>query len=638
MKALPLQSISGGTDIIGCFVLGNPNLPVRRGAAQCRSLGLDVRALPPADDPNARIGELICANPFPSRPVGFYDDAGGRRYHEAYFSQNPGVWTHGDLVEFTPEGGAILHGRSERPQHPRRSGRAGRHLRDPAGYRRDRGGDGGRAGGARGAGGARLVLLVVLRQGVVLDDRLVARIRADLLARGAASFVPARIADVAALPLTHSGKRSEAAARDALNGRPVGNREALQNPACLDAITAHPALRDPPAIVAAPKRDGGAPADLAGDLQAICETAFGVSPVGLTDNIFELGGDLLAILALFTQIEALTQRRLPLEALIAASTIEGLAALLRAGGGETPDAPDADRSVPRVRPMVPADIDPVCRFLQSAFAESGIPAAGWRALFDHGWGPDKPGLGFVLAVGDRIEGVIGTVCAWREINGKSGLVCNLTSWYVAPAYRGWSVALLAAAVQDRDTTYTALTPGPVTWQTLHRLGFARLDERKIIFPPFFHLGTLAARPPVICFDPAAVRASLNEPQRRVFDDHAAYDCLHLTIADGPRAAYVVVRRRVVHRERLARWLPVRGRIPLSEILPLQRAGDFARHLERAKAGILARQRTLGLVADARLFSVAPRGLPMKEYTLYRSPVFEARDIDRLYSELVLVPI
>src|SRR5207253_224920 len=110
---LLLQSISGGTDILGCFVLGNPILPVHRGEAQCRSLGLDVRALPPADAPLARIGELVCANPFPSRPIGFFGDKDGRRFHEAYFSQNPGVWTHGDLIEFTPEGGARLHGRSD---------------------------------------------------------------------------------------------------------------------------------------------------------------------------------------------------------------------------------------------------------------------------------------------------------------------------------------------------------------------------------------------------------------------------------------------------------------------------------------------------------------------------------------------
>jgi len=113
VKALPLQSISGGTDIVGCFVLGNPNLPVHRGQAQCRSLGLDVRELPPADAPTATIGELICANPFPSRPVGLYGDTDASRFHDAYFSQNPGVWTHGDLVEFIPQGGAILHGRSD---------------------------------------------------------------------------------------------------------------------------------------------------------------------------------------------------------------------------------------------------------------------------------------------------------------------------------------------------------------------------------------------------------------------------------------------------------------------------------------------------------------------------------------------
>jgi len=108
VKAVPVQSISGGTDILGCFVLGNPLLPVYRGQAQCRSLGLDVRSIPE----QAKIGELICANPFPSRPTGFYGEASDRRYHDAYFAQNPGVWTHGDLIEITPHG-VIMHGRSD---------------------------------------------------------------------------------------------------------------------------------------------------------------------------------------------------------------------------------------------------------------------------------------------------------------------------------------------------------------------------------------------------------------------------------------------------------------------------------------------------------------------------------------------
>ena len=110
---MPLQSISGGTDIIGCFVLGNPDLPVHRGEVQCRSLGLDVRSLPPPDDPAARIGELVCANPFPSRPLGFLGDADGTRFHAAYFAQNPGVWTHGDLIEATARWRRRLHGRSD---------------------------------------------------------------------------------------------------------------------------------------------------------------------------------------------------------------------------------------------------------------------------------------------------------------------------------------------------------------------------------------------------------------------------------------------------------------------------------------------------------------------------------------------
>ncbi len=99
VKRVPVQSISGGTDIIGCFVLGSPNLPVWRGEAQCRSLGLDVQAI---GQPNGAYGELVCGNPFPSRPLGFWGDTDGTRFHSAYFSQHPGFWTHGDFISFTP--------------------------------------------------------------------------------------------------------------------------------------------------------------------------------------------------------------------------------------------------------------------------------------------------------------------------------------------------------------------------------------------------------------------------------------------------------------------------------------------------------------------------------------------------------
>jgi acetoacetyl-CoA synthetase len=240
--AMPLQSISGGTDIIGCFVLGNPVLPVHRGEAQCRSLGLDVRSLPPPDDPETRIGELVCANPFPSRPLGFHGDADGTRFHAAYFAQNPGFWTHGDLIEATSDGGWRLHGRSDGVLNVRgiRIGTAEiyrilgniEEILEAIAVEQQADEE---------PGGTRMVLLLVLREGLVLDAALAKHIRSELARCGSPAFVPARIAQVEALPVTFNGKRSEAAARDAVNGRPARNRDALQNPECLDAITRHPA-------------------------------------------------------------------------------------------------------------------------------------------------------------------------------------------------------------------------------------------------------------------------------------------------------------------------------------------------------------------------------------------------------------
>ena len=344
---LPLQSISGGTDIIGCFVLGNPNLAVYRGEAQCRSLGLDVRALPPRDETTATVGELICANSFPSRPLGFFGDHDGSRFHEAYFSQNPGVWTHGDLIEFTSVGGARLHGRSDGILNIRgiRVGPAEiyRILQDVTEVAEAMAVEQYAEGEF---GGARMVLLIVLRKGLVLDSRLEARIRSELARRGSSGFQPARIAQVDALPVTLSGKRSETAARDAVNGRRVRNRDALRNPESLEAIASHPVVRGTAGSAAASMAvDARTPArslegDLVGprdhlerELTRICEKVLGLSPIGRHDNFFELGGHSLLVLRLFREIHALMHCDLPLSALFQDWTIESLAALLRQKGG-----------------------------------------------------------------------------------------------------------------------------------------------------------------------------------------------------------------------------------------------------------------------------------------------------------------
>ncbi|NJN65030.1 MAG: AMP-binding protein [Acidobacteria bacterium] len=242
-KHVPVHSISGGTDIIGCFVLGNPLMPVYRGESQSISLGLDVRVLTENGLERVGTGELVCANPFPSRPVGILGDDDGARYHQSYFAENEGLWTHGDAIELTDEGSARILGRSDATMKIRgiRIGPAEIYAvvlavpgvteamavtqADP-----------------REPGGTRMVLLVVLAEGCTLDRPLTLRIKKELNTRASPAHVPAVIAQVSGLPQTHNGKYSERAARDVINGRRPPNRETLRNPQVLDEIAAHPLL------------------------------------------------------------------------------------------------------------------------------------------------------------------------------------------------------------------------------------------------------------------------------------------------------------------------------------------------------------------------------------------------------------
>ncbi len=341
VKPLQLQSISGGTDILGCFVLGNPNLPVFTGEAQCKSLALDVHAW---DDggPAHGIGELVCTNPFPSCPLGFFGDADGSRFHNAYFAANPGLWTHGDLIEFSAHGSARVHGRSDGVLNVRGvnvgPGEIYRVLSDVEGIREamvvqqrvpvrpamqtmhaqatttpaeyDR----------------RVVLLLVLQHGVTLNGALIAHVRRELARRASRAHVPDVVMQVDALPVTHSGKPSEAAARNAVNGLPVANTGALRNPECLDAIRNHPALAAtahelPPA--------GDTIEQLEQYLQALWGRLFDLSPIGPSDNFFDLGGDSLLAAAMIAEVRQATGTPISLATLLAAPTLAQLAASIR---------------------------------------------------------------------------------------------------------------------------------------------------------------------------------------------------------------------------------------------------------------------------------------------------------------------
>lgn len=346
VKNVPLQSISGGTDILGCFVLGHPQLPVRVGEAQCRSLGLDVRAAPLSDDTSgtngkiSTIGELICANPFPSRPLGFHGDTDGSRFHDSYFARHPGVWTHGDLIEFGPEGGARLHGRTDGVMNIRgirvgpadvyRVVRGFEQVRDAMVVEQH-------APAAFSEG--RAVLLLVLHDGITLDGGLAAALRRRLAEAASPAHVPDVILQVAELPYTHSGKASEAAMTDAVNGRPVRNLAALRNPACLDAVRHAAVLQAPGQPGHAAEGPRSAPpaapgwrsrADTESYLQALWERLFGFSPIRPDDDFFELGGHSLMAARMLADIRRATHRDLALTTLLQAPTIRQLAATIDA--------------------------------------------------------------------------------------------------------------------------------------------------------------------------------------------------------------------------------------------------------------------------------------------------------------------
>jgi acetoacetyl-CoA synthetase len=227
-----LASISGGTDIVSCFVLGCPLLPVWRGEIQARGLGMRVEVFDDAGRPvRGQKGELVCTAPFPSMPLGFWNDPDGARYRAAYFERFPGVWCHGDFAEVTPHDGFIIHGRSDAVLNPGgvRIGTAEiyRQVEQEPQVLESL------AIGQEWQGDVRVVLFVRLRDGVVLDGALRSRIAKRIRENATPRHVPARIVQVADIPRTRSGKLVELAVREVVHGRPVKNREALANPEAL---------------------------------------------------------------------------------------------------------------------------------------------------------------------------------------------------------------------------------------------------------------------------------------------------------------------------------------------------------------------------------------------------------------------
>jgi acetoacetyl-CoA synthetase len=232
---LQLASIAGGTDIISCFVGGNPMLPVRRGEIQSLGLGMAVAFFDDEGKPLLEEqGELVCTRPFPSAPVGFWNDPDDARYRSAYFEKYPGVWAHGDFAELRKTGGVVIYGRSDAVLNP-----GGVRIGTAEIYRQVEKLDEvleSIAVGQDWEDDVRVVLFVVLRPGIELDEELKGRIRKVIRSNTTPRHVPAKIVAVSDIPRTKSGKIVEIAVRSVIHGEAVRNTAALANPEALDGF------------------------------------------------------------------------------------------------------------------------------------------------------------------------------------------------------------------------------------------------------------------------------------------------------------------------------------------------------------------------------------------------------------------
>lgn len=245
-RDLCLSSISGGTDILSCFALGNPLLPVWKGELQCRGLGMAVAVYDETGQPvQGQKGELVCVRPFPSMPIGFWNDPDGQKYRAAYFERYPNVWCHGDFCELTEHNGLIIYGRSDAVLNP-----GGVRIGTAEIYRQVEKLDEiaealviGQDWPPGQHGDVRIVLFVKLRESLELTATLIEKIKRVIRENATPRHVPAKILAVPDIPRTRSGKIVELAVRNVVQGQPVKNIEALANPEALTYFQERPELQ-----------------------------------------------------------------------------------------------------------------------------------------------------------------------------------------------------------------------------------------------------------------------------------------------------------------------------------------------------------------------------------------------------------
>ncbi len=228
-KDLQLSSISGGTDIVSCFMLGNPLLPVFSEEIQCRGLGMKVESFNEKGEcVKGEKGELVCTEPFPSMPVYFWNDKNDKKYNDAYFDKFPGVWAHGDFIKITDSGGVVVYGRSDATLNP-----GGVRIGTAEIYRIVEAMDEVTDSvviGKKNNGDVEVLLFVVLKEGIKLENKLINQIKLKIRNNATPRHIPSGIYQVDEIPHTISGKKVEMAVTKIVNGEVVENKDALANP------------------------------------------------------------------------------------------------------------------------------------------------------------------------------------------------------------------------------------------------------------------------------------------------------------------------------------------------------------------------------------------------------------------------
>lgn len=333
--------------------------------------------------------------------------------------------------------------------------------------------------------------------------------------------------------------------------------------------------------------------------------------------------------------------------------------------------PEADIAEPNpvIRPATGDDAEAIIDLLHAQWPK--VAASEWQRIFRLPWSGGDNDIGFVLVDGGRIIGFIGTVGSSRQVDGQRHELCNLVGWCVKPEYLTSSLGLLNAVIRT-GRTITAVTPASVTQQIMHVLGFKLLETERRFFLPFADLGTGSRRDVKLLSGVANIERHLAPVHRRIMRDHSETLCRHHLLLSDNGYSYVVTRRAkqglksllwalgakyarqpavrdgkstgsqsddTRSNRRLLRAAAKVARIPASEVLYCSDPELLMACLERAKLGILWRDRTLVLVGDSRLLDAGPgRGSHIPSIKYYRGNDLEARQIDNLYTEYVLLPL